>query len=305
MIRILCRGLLTLGLVIAAWAVSATAQVMPDRLDRTILPVPEPKHPAIKELDVRKVKAPPRFEVRAPKGAPNVVIVLIDDMGFAHPSTFGGAIAMPTLDRLAAGGLRYTNMHVTALCSPTRAALLTGRNHHTNNTGAVQDVATAFPGNTGVRPNSVAPLAEMLRLNGYNTAAFGKWHLTPLWETSVSGPFDLWPTRSGFEKFYGFLGGEANQWAPLLYDGTVKLEDPQDPNYFLTTDLADRAIAWMQSQHSLTPDRPFFLYFAPGATHAPHHVPRKWIDKYKGKFDAGWDKYREQTLARQIQLGVV
>lgn len=276
-----------------------------DALDRTVLPIAEPKQKPIKELDVRKAKAPPRFEVKAPKGAPNVVVVLIDDMGFGQPSTFGGGIAMPTLDKLAQGGLRYNNMHVTALCSPTRAALLTGRNHHSNNTGAVQDVATAFPGNTGVRPNSVAPLAEMLRLNGYNTAAFGKWHLTPLWETSVSGPFELWPTGSGFEKFYGFLGGETNHWSPYIFDGTARVELPHDPNYNFMTDMTDRSIAWVRAQHSLTPDKPFFVYFAPGATHAPHHAPKAWADKYKGKFDGGWDKYREETLARQIRLGVV
>jgi len=285
--------------------ISNAAQPAADKLDRTVLPVPEPKHKPITELDARKAKAPPRFEVKAPKGAPNVVIVLIDDMGFAHPSAFGGAIAMPTLDRLAAGGLRYNNLHVTALCSPTRAALLTGRNHHTNNTGAVQDVATAFPGNTGVRPNSVAPLAEMLRLNGYNTAAFGKWHLTPLWETSISGPYSTWPTYSGFEKFYGFLGGETNQWAPLLYDGVTKVELPGDPKYHFMTDMTNQAIAWVRFQQTMTPGRPFFAYFAPGATHAPHHVPKEWADKYKGKFDAGWDKYREEALARQIKLGVV
>ena len=243
--------------------------------------------------------------MKAPKAAPNVVIVLIDDMGFGQSSTFGGACAMPTLDRLAAGGLRYNNLHVTALCSPSRAALLTGRNHHTCNVGAVEDISTAFPGNTGIRPHSVAPVAEMLRLNGYNTGTFGKWHLTPLWETSVSGPFGNWPTRSGFEKFYGFLGGETNQWAPLIYDGVTKVELPKDPNYHFMTDMTNQAIAWARFQHAMTPDKPFFLYFAPGATHAPHHTPKAWADRYKGKFDSGWDKYREETLARQIKLGVV
>ncbi|QJX00859.1 arylsulfatase [Frigoriglobus tundricola] len=276
-----------------------------DKLDRTTLPIAEPNRDPITVLDARNAKAPPRFEVKAPKGAPNVVVVLIDDMGYGHPSTFGGACAMPTLDRMAAGGLRYTNMHVTALCSPTRAALLTGRNHHTCNLGAVEDVATAFPGNTGVRPNSVAPLAEMLRLNGYNTAAFGKWHLTPPWELSVSGPFGNWPTQSGFEKFYGFLGGETNQWAPLVYDGLTKVERPKKPDYHFLTDMTDRAIAWTRFQQAMTPDKPFFMYFAPGATHAPHHCPATWADKYKGKFDGGWDKYREDALARQIKLGIV
>ena len=286
-------------------ALMATPALAQKPLDRTSLPIPEPKRAPITELDARKAKAPPRFEVKAPKGAPNVVIVLVDDMGFGQPSTFGGPIAMPTLDRLASTGLRYNNLHVTALCSPTRAALLTGRNHHTSNTGAVQDIATAFEGNTGVRPASVAPLAEMLRLNGYNTAAFGKWHLTPMWEISVSGPFTTWPTGSGFEKFYGFLGGEMNQWAPHLYDGVAKVELPDDPKYHLMTDLTNQAIAWTRFQQAMTPDRPFFMYFAPGATHAPHHVPKEWADKYKGKFDGGWDKYREETLARQLKLGVV
>ena len=300
--RVVWRGLLVAGLMSAVWVPPAGAQAV---VDRTVLPIPDPVPAAITELDVRRAQAPPRFEVKAPQGAPNVVIVLLDDMGFGHPSTFGGAIAMPTLDRLAAGGLRYNNLHVTALCSPTRAALLTGRNHHTNNTGAVQDIATAFPGYTGVRPKSVAPLAEMLRLNGYNTAAFGKWHLTPLWETSVSGPYDTWPTRSGFEKFYGFLGGETNQWAPLLYDGVTRVELPATPEYHFMTDMTNQAIAWVRFQQAMTPDRPFFVYFAPGSTHAPHHAPKAWADKYRGRFDQGWDAYREQTLARQIALGVV
>ena len=170
--------------------------------------------PTITELDARNAKAPPRFEVKAPDGAPNVVIVLIDDIGFGHASAFGGPINMPTLERLAANGVKFNRFHTTALCSPTRTALLTGRNHHVNNAGAIMELATGFPGNTGVRPNSVTPLAEILRQNGYSTAAFGKYHETAPWEVSVSGPFDRWPTRSGFDKFYGFIGGETNQWAP-------------------------------------------------------------------------------------------
>ncbi|MGH7427241.1 MAG: sulfatase-like hydrolase/transferase, partial [Candidatus Methylomirabilaceae bacterium] len=250
-------------------------------------------------------KAPPRFEVKAPKGAPNVVIVLIDDIGFGHAGTFGGPISMPTLDAIANNGLRYNRFHTTALCSPTRTALLTGRNHHVNNAGAIMELATAFPGNTGVRPNSVAPLAEMLRLNGYSTAAFGKYHETAPWEVSVSGPYDRWPTHSGFDKFYGFIGGETNQWAPAIYDGVVRVEHPRDSNYHFTTDMTNQAIAWTRFQQAMTPDKPFFVYFAPGATHAPHHVPKEWIAKYKGKFDQGWDKLREETLVRQIKLGVV
>jgi arylsulfatase len=285
-------------------ALPASAQ-QPGKLDRTVLPIPEPKYPPIKELDARKAKAPPRFEVKAPKGAPNVVIVLIDDIGFGHAGTFGGPINMPTLDRLANAGLRYNRFHTTALCSPTRTALLTGRNHHVNNAGAIMELATAFPGNTGVRPNSVAPLAEMLRLNGYSTAAFGKYHETAPWEVSISGPFDRWPTHSGFDKFYGFIGGETNQWAPAIYDGVARVEPPHDPNYHFTTDMTNQAIAWTRFQQAMTPDKPFFVYFAPGATHAPHHVPKEWIAKYKGKFDQGWDTLREETLARQIKLGVV
>jgi arylsulfatase len=273
--------------------------------DRTVLPIPEPTHVHSTVLDARNATPPSRFEVSAPANAPNVLIVLIDDMGFGQSSAFGGPINMPTVQRLANQGLRYNQFHTTALCSPTRAALLTGRNHHVNNMGSITEMSTAFPGQTGQRPNSVAPLAEMLRLNGYSTAAFGKSHETAAWEVSPSGPTDRWPTRSGFDKFYGFIGGETNQWAPLIYDGMNQVEVPNDPNYHFMTDMTDKAIAWMQYQKSLTPDKPFFLYFAPGATHAPHHVPKAWIDKYKGKFDQGWDALREETLARQKQLGVV
>jgi arylsulfatase A-like enzyme len=274
-------------------------------LDRTVLPIPEPKPAKVTELDARNAKAPPRFEVKAPAKAPNVLIILIDDMGFGQPSAFGGPIHMPTLERMAKGGLSYNQFHTTALCSPTRAALLTGRNHHVNNMGSITETATAFPGQTGQRPNSVAPLAEMLRLNGFSTAAFGKSHETAAWEVSPSGPTDRWPTRSGFDHFYGFIGGETNQWAPAIYEDMSRVEVPKDPNYHFTTDMTNQAIQWASAQKSLTPDRPFFIYFAPGATHAPHHAPKEYIDKYKGKFDQGWDKLREETLARQIKLGVV
>jgi len=277
----------------------------PATFDRTVLPIPEPTYPPITELDARKVTPPPRFEVKAPDGAPNVLIVLIDDMGFGMSSAFGGPIHMPTVERLANQGLRYTQFHTTALGSPTRTALLSGRNHHTNNMGSIAETATAFPGNTGQRPDSVAPLAEMLRLNGYSTSFFGKNHETAAWEVSPSGPTNRWPNRSGFDEFYGFMGGETNQWAPLLYHGMNRVELPKDPNYHFMTDMTDKAVGWVQYQKSLTPDRPFFMYFAPGATHAPHHVPKEWIAKYKGKFDQGWDAMREQVLARQIALGVV
>jgi arylsulfatase len=273
--------------------------------DRTILPIPEPNYPHSTVLDARDAKAPPRFEVKAPEGAPNVIIVLVDDMGFGMPSTFGGPVHMPMADQLARQGLRYNQFHSTALSSPTRMALLTGRNHHMCNMGGITETATAFPGNTGQRPNNVTPLAEMLRLNGFSTGFFGKNHETAPWEVSPSGPTDRWPTRSGFDKFYGFFGGETDQWAPTLYDGMARIVTPHGPNYNFMTDMTDQAINWMKFQKSLTPDKPFFIYFAPGATHAPHHVPKEWIEKNKGRFDGGWDKLREETLARQIELGVV
>src|SRR5437763_2520433 len=275
------------------------------QINRTILPVPEPQPPTITELDVRNAEAPPRFEVKAPKGAPNVVVVLLDDIGFGQSSAFGGPCKMQIAEKLAAAGLRYNDFHTTALCSPTRTALLTGRNHHVNNAGAIMELATAFPGNTGIRPQSVAPVAEMLRLNGYSTAAFGKYHETPPWEVSVSGPLDRWPTHSGFDKFYGFIGGETNQWAPAIFDGTIRVEPPHEAGYHFTLDMTNQAIAWIQAQHSLTPDKPFLVYFATGALHAPHHVPKEYIDRYKGKFDQGWDALREETFARQKQMGVI
>jgi arylsulfatase A-like enzyme len=275
------------------------------QLDRTVLPIREPNHPRSTVLDARDAQAPPRFEVQAPAGAPNVLIVLVDDMGFGMPSAFGGPVRMTAAERLASQGLRYNQFHTTALCSPTRTALLSGRNHHMNNMGAITEMATAFPGNTGQRPDNVAPLAEMLRLNGYSTGFFGKNHETAVWEVSPSGPTNRWPTRSGFDKFYGFIGGETDQWSPSLYDGLTRVEAPHYPGYNFMTDMTDQAISWMKFQKSLTPGKPFFMYFAPGATHAPHHVPKEWIAKNKGRFDGGWDKLREETLARQIALGVV
>jgi arylsulfatase A-like enzyme len=274
-------------------------------IDRTVLPIHEPAVPTVKELDARNATAPPRFEVKAPDGAPNVVVVLIDDIGFGASSSFGGPINMPTLERMAGQGLRYNRFHTTALCSPTRVALLTGRNHHVNNAGAIMELATGFPGNTGIRPQSVTPLAQILRMNGFSTAAFGKYHETPPWEVSTSGPFDRWPTGSGFDKFYGFIGGETNQWAPAIFDGVTRVEHEDSPTYHFTTDMTNQAIKWVSAQHSLTPDKPFYVYFAPGATHAPHHVPREWPAKYRGRFAGGWDRLREETFARQKEMGVI
>ncbi len=275
------------------------------KLDRTVLPIAEPNYPLSTVYDVRNAKAPEPFFVKAPATAPNVLIVLVDDMGFGMPSSFGGPVQMPNSERLAQQGIRFNHFHTTALCSPTRSALLSGRNHHMNNLGSITETATAFPGDTGKRPNDVAPLAEMLRLNGFSTGMFGKCHETAAWEVSPSGPTDRWPTRSGFDEFYGFMGGETDQWAPSLFHGMNRIETPRSPGYNFMTDMTDHAIAWMQFQHALTPEKPFFMYFAPGATHAPHHVPKEWIDRYEGKFDQGWDKLREESLARQIALGVV
>ncbi|MGB5221391.1 MAG: arylsulfatase [Polyangiales bacterium] len=287
-------------------AVEQDAQESGDEsFDRTELPIPAPEPPAYTELDVRNATPPPRFEVNAPEGAPNVLIVLVDDLGFAGTSTFGGPFRTPTFDELADQGLRYNNFHTTALCSPTRAALKSGRNHHVNNMGSIIETGTAFPGNTGEIPNTVAPVAEMLQLNGYSTAAFGKWHELAAWEASMSGPFYRWPTHQGFDKFYGFLGGETNQWAPFIYDGEHVVDLPEDPDYHFLTDMTDQTVAWIKYQDALTPDKPFFAYYAPGATHAPHHVPKEWIARWKGKFDQGWDRMREQILARQIENGVV
>jgi arylsulfatase A-like enzyme len=286
-------------------ATSTTAATLGDGLDRTILPIAEPKRQTYKELDARNAQPPKRWQVTAPEGAPNVVVVLIDDIGFGASSAFGGPINMPNLDKIAANGLKYNRFHTTALCSPTRVALLTGYNHHSNNAGSIMETGTAFPGNTGVRPQSITPLAEVLRQNGFSTAAFGKYHETPPWEISAAGPYDRWPTHSGFEKFYGFIGGETNQYAPLVYDGTAQVELPEDPKYHFTTDMTNQAVSWMKFQKALSPNKPFFIYYAPGAAHAPHHVPAEWRDKYKGKFDQGWDKVREETLERQKKLGVV
>ena len=274
-------------------------------IDRTVLPIPKPVPPLITQPDARKAVMPARQDLTAPKGAPNVVVILIDDMGSGQPAAFGGPINMPTLDRIANNGLRYNRFHTSAVSSATRAALLTGNNSHTVNCGEIAEIATGFPGNTFVRPDNVTPLAEILRLNGYNTAQFGKSHETPPHEILPTGPFDRWPTGLGFEKFYGFLAGDMNHWAPSLYDGTARVKLERDENYHLTTDLANQAIKWLAVQNTLQPDKPFFVYFAPGATHAPHHAPKAWAEKYKGKFDMGWDKLREETFERQKKMGII
>jgi len=277
---------------------------------RAFLPLPNTSRADSVTYDARdpETKFPPIEQLRPPKGAPNVLIVLIDDAGFGASSAFGGPCAAPNLEKLAAGGLTYTRFHTTALCSPTRQALLTGRNHHSAGMGGITETATGAPGYSSVRPNSMAPLALTLTLNGYSTAQFGKCHEVPVWQTSPVGPFNAWPANGGgFEYFYGFIGGEANQWYPTLYEGTTPVELKRTPEqgYHLVADMTDKAIKWIGQQKALTPDKPFFVYFAPGATHAPHHVPKEWADKYKGKFDQGWDKLREEIFARQKKLGVI
>jgi len=278
-------------------------------VQRDILPIPDVKHVGLTTYDAKDPDTtyPPITMLRPPKGAPNVLIVLIDDVGFGASSAFGGPCDTPTAERLAAGGVKLNRFHTTALCSPTRQALLTGRNHHSVGMGAITEMATSAPGYSSIRPKEKAPLAETLVLNGYSTAQFGKCHEVPVWEVSPAGPFHQWPTGSGFEYFYGFIGGEANQYYPGLFEGTTAVEPPKSPEegYTLTEDLADHAITWVRQQKALMPDKPFFMYFAPGATHAPHHVPTEWSDKYKGKFDDGWDAQREKTIAQQKKLGVV
>ena len=281
-----------------------------DRHARSMLPIPDRPAPGLTTYDAKDpdTSYPPIQPLLPPEGAPNVLVILIDDVGFGASSAFGGPCATPNAERLAAGGLKFNRFHTTALCAPTRQALLTGRNHHSVGMGSITETATSAPGNSSLRPNTKAPLAMTLKLNGYSTAQFGKCHEVPVWQSSPMGPFDAWPSGGGgFETFYGFIGGENNQWDPALYEGTTPVEPPATPEegYHLTEDLADHAIGWIRSQKALMPDRPFFVYFAPGATHAPHHVPKEWADKYAGKFADGWDAQRERTFARQKELGVI
>jgi arylsulfatase A-like enzyme len=283
---------------------------MTDHTARDVLPIPDRPFEGTLPYDAKHPDTafPAIKPLRPSADAPNVLVVLLDDVGFAASSAFGGPCATPTAERLAGNGLRYNRFHTTALCAPTRAALLTGRNHHSVGMGVITELATSAPGYNSIRPNTCAPLAQTLRLNGYSTAQFGKCHEVPVWETSPMGPFDAWPTGGGgFEHFYGFIGGETNQYYPAVYEGTTPVEPEATPEegYHFTADMTDKAISWARQQKSLMPDKPFFMYFAPGATHAPHHVPTEWSDKYKGRFDEGWDALRADILTRQKELGVV
>src|SRR5215211_3206866 len=296
----------TVGVVLVKGAAKAMSENV---RSRAVLPIPDRKHVGLTTYDAKDpdTSFAPIEPLRPPEGAPNVLVILLDDVGFGASSAFGGPCRTPTAERLAEGGLRFNRFHTTALCAPTRQALLTGRNHHSAGMGGITEVATAAPGYNSVRPDDCSPLPETMKLNGYSTAQFGKCHEVPVWETSPMGPFRQWPTGSGFEYFYGFIGGETNQYFPALYEGTTPVEPPKTPpeGYHLTEDMTDKAIGWVRQQRALMPDKPFFMYFAPGATHAPHQAPNDWIDKYKGQFDDGWDALRERILARQKELGVV
>lgn len=298
----------TLGLLSASWlvlAISAHCASAQD-LDRSKLPIAEA--PFKGKIERLATNSTPDFpeDIKAPKGAPNVLLILTDDVGFGASSTFGGPVQTPTFDRLAERGLRYNMFHTTALCSPTRAALITGRNHHSVASGVITEFATGYPGYNSLVPKSAASVGEVLKQNGYNTSWYGKMHNVPDWMSSQAGPFDLWPSGLGFEYFYGFIGGDSDQWHPALYENTRPIEPYLGvDDYIFDRDMADKAIAWMRTQNALAPDKPWLLYYATGTAHAPHHAPKEWIEKYKGKFDQGWDKVREETLARQKELGVV
>ena len=276
---------------------------------REILPMPDVPPAGLTTYDAKDPDTiyPPIMPLRPPAGAPNVLVVLIDDVGFGASSAFGGPCNTPNFERLAAGGLKYNRFHTTALCSPTRSALLTGRNHHSVGMGNIAELATSAPGNNSIWPNTAAPLAKILQLNGYSTAQFGKCHEVPVWETSPMGPYRQWPTGMGFEYFYGFLGGETNQYYPALYEGITPVEPDKTPEegYYFNDDLTAHTVKWIRQQKALMPDKPFFAYYAPGATHAPHHVPNEWSERYRGRFDHGWDTLREETFARQKELGVI
>ena len=285
--------------VVASGAISTVG------LSQDVLPRPEPPFRGhIGRTAAESVKDFPK-QVEAPQGAPNVLLILTDDVGFGASSTFGGPIPTLTMDRLAREGLRFNNFHTTALSSPTRAALLTGRNHHSAATGVIMEMGSGFPGYNSLMPKSCGTFAEVLRQTGWNTAWYGKNHNVPDWHGSQAGPYDLWPTGLGFEYFYGFIGGDANQWAPALVENIKPIEPPEDNNYHFDKDLADHCIARIRMLNAVAPQKPWLAYYAPGTAHAPHHAPQEWIAKFKGQFDQGWDQVREETLARQKQLGVV
>ena len=315
--RFVLAAVSALGLMVAFPPAAALAQGAAAQADKagppdvSVLPYPDPPFKGVIGRTTADSKADFPQPVTAPKGAPNVLLILTDDVGFGASSAFGGPVPTPTLESLAARGLKYNRFNTTALCSPTRAALITGREQHNAHTGIIMERSLGYPGYDSVMPKSAGTIGEILRQNGYNTAWFGKNHNVPGWQSSAAGPFGLWPTGLGFEYFYGFIGGDTDQWDPTVFENTIPVEPKEAltgaarANYNLDADLADKAVHYIQQQHSLAPDKPFFIYYAPGATHAPHHVPKEWIAKFKGKFDQGWDKLREETFERQKQLGII
>jgi arylsulfatase A-like enzyme len=285
----------------------ASAQCFAMEPDRSKLPIPDPAFKG-KVGETYKDSTPDYPQpVKAPAAAPNVLLILLDDVGFGMTSAFGGPVPTPNLDKLAHDGLSYTRFHTTALCSPTRAALLTGRNHHSVGTGVIIEMATGYPGYTGIIPKSTATIAEVLRDNGYATAMFGKAHNTPETEISPAGPFDNWPTGQGFDYFYGFNQGETNQYFPTLYRGTTPVPQPKsaEDGYQFTEDMTNEAIAWIGNEQAADPEKPWFVYFSTAGVHAPHQVTPEWREKFKGKFDYGWDKQRELTFAKQLESGII
>ena len=294
------------GLVVSLGPVNLRAQQSSPSAaaDGSILPFPPVPSasvagPTLQESTMKWRKEPERLK----PGAPNVLIVLIDDVGFGVPDTFGGEVHTPTLTRLRDAGISYNAFHTTSICSPSRAALLTGRNHHRVGNGTIAERASDFDGYTGIIPKTSATLPEVLHHYGYKSAAFGKWHNTPANQTTAMGPFDRWPTGHGFDYFYGFLAGETSQWEPRLYENLNAIEPPHSEKYHLTEDMVDKGLAWIKRHQAFSPDKPFLMYWAPGGAHGPHHIFPEWADKYKGKFDDGWDKYRERVFQRQKELG--
>jgi arylsulfatase len=297
-------------LLVALWGASVSAQQATGKLDRSVLPIPDRKYSgkAGRTIDKATIDWAMLAGHKAPEGAPNVLLIIIDDAGYGGPETFGGGIRTPNLTRVAQMGLTYNRFHVTAVCSPTRAALLTGRNHHRVGMGGIAELPAPFPGYTGVRPKSVTALPRILKENGYVTGGFGKWHLTPGHAMGTAGPFDVWPVSWGFDHYWGFLTGAAGQYDPVIVQDNSVLGTPEGKDgkhYYLPDDITDKSIEWLHAVRAQDPKKPWFLYYTTGATHAPHHVPKEWADKYKGKFDGGWDKYRAETLARQKTLGIV
>lgn len=296
--------------IVSAASIAMTggiSSVQANDIDRTVLPIPEAPFSGKVGNTYHDSKSNFSQPITAPENAPNVLLILLDDIGFAHPSVNGGLAPMPNLDELAEEGVLYNKMHTTGLCSPTRASLLSGRSQHQMGFGTIVEMSTGYPGYDTIWPRESASIAEILKQNGYSTSAWGKWHNTPDWLTTSNGPFDKWPTGLGFEYFYGFMGGETSQYEPQLFENTTPIERGimYEPDYHLTSDLSKNAISWLNKQHSFSPDKPYFMYFATGAGHSPMHVPKEWIEKFEGEFDEGWDHYREVVFEKQKKMGII